>query len=132
MVISLDSEGEWVKGCPKGKEPFLSMNDQTLDTDVRGSGKLLGLSCAGIYEVETAHFDDGSTYNNGNGLKAMTAGDAGKLDVVTGYDENVDIIGKVTRGVVDVAGYESGVAKDNDGKINVLTFITGWQPNRTA
>jgi hypothetical protein len=132
MVISLDSNGEWVKGCPKGKEPFISMNDQALDTDVRASGKLLGLSCAGIYEIETAHFETGSTYNNGNGLKAMTAGDAGKLDVMSGYNEDVDIIGKVTRGVVDVVGYESGVEKDDDGAILVLTFITGWQPARSA
>ena len=62
----------------------------------------------------------------------MSGGDAGKLDVMANYAADVDIIGKVTRGVVDVAGYESGVAKDDDGAILVLTFITGWQPARSV
>ncbi len=131
MLISLDDNGEWVKGAAEGKEAFFAGQDQA-DPNSRGAGKLLGFSCSGEYELETAHYDATTTYANGNGLKAMAGGDAGKVTKLTSWAEDVDVVGTVSRGVVDVTSYESGCAKDNDGFIKVLTLNTRWIPTRAA
>src|SRR4051812_25714523 len=64
MLISLDVNGEWIKGVPAGKVPFFAWHDQT-DTDVTSSGKLLGLSGAGKYELQTAYIKSGDTFAEG-------------------------------------------------------------------
>src|ERR1019366_8107957 len=54
MLISLDVNGQWVKGVPAGKVPFFALADQS-DTDVLSSGLLVGLSCNDEYEIETGY-----------------------------------------------------------------------------
>jgi hypothetical protein len=73
QVISLDSSGTWVLGCPTGKTPYIAFQDGT-DSDVVSSGLLLGLSCAGQYEFQTGYFviADGSFAGNDLYLIAST------------------------------------------------------------
>ena len=130
MIISQDGNGEWVKGCPAGKEPYMAWHDQA-DPDVASSGKLLGLSCAGDYVFETGWFQEvGGSITSDHFLKASTTAQ------YLGYVENCDItddadkVGKVhVDGVIDYAGKISGVTKTN-GAVNMLKFVALWQPNQ--
>ena len=129
MLISADGNGEWVKGCPAGKVPHFAWHDQD-DTDVDSSGKLLGLSCAGDYVIQTGWFDEtGGAITNADFLKAGLTTYLGYV-VGCAITDDADKIGKVHQdGIVDLFGVKSGVTVTS-GSINVLTLITNWQPNQ--
>lgn len=134
QLISLDSNGEWVKGVAAGKEPFIAFHDQS-DTDVQSSGLLLGLSCAGDYVIETGWFVAASVYAEGTPLMAATGDDTGSVDVATdGYAGTSDIVGVVSHGgKQNVAGVNSQAAAtlvNNVSTLNVLSFTTRWIPHR--
>lgn len=156
MVISISS-GQWVKGCAQNAVPYIAYHDAS-DTDVDSSGLLLGLSCAGDFEIETGYFDGTDTYVRDDAVIAGTAGLLGSLDKAAimvggaaagGQGTIADIVGFVTKGKAQVqAGTKSLVAfggtanyfdpaqninsEATIGAISTLTFITRWTPMRTA
>ena len=140
QVISLTS-GAWVLGCSAGKEPFIAFHDST-DTDVTSSGKLLGLSCAGQYEIETQWFDNTATYAESSPLVAATGGSStsnitplvaalGAIGLGT-LATAEDTIGFAKNGGrQDLANFNSEAAPVN-GHLYVLRFMTQWLPRATT
>jgi len=145
MVISLNSTGEWVKGCLTGVVPHIAYHDAfdpstgLGDTDVASSGLLLGLSCAGDYEIETSQFRIADTYVGGTmlvaegvGLAAPGSGliRAGGVTSVYGSgttgDETLDILGFVTRGKRQV---QAGVITPLTGKFKSTDQMNAVQRN---
>lgn len=140
MLISLDSNGEWIKGVPAGKVPYVAYHDQA-DLTVSSIGLLLGLSCAGDYEVQTAFFLTSATIGGGVPLIPEvngTAGGKGHLAVgqVKGtpvVTSMVDVVGFTTRaGKIDTANIDSNSTRDSAGKVQVLTWMTRWIPRTPA
>jgi hypothetical protein len=128
MVISISS-GKWVKGCAAGKKPYIAFHDQS-DTDVQSSGLLLGLSCAGNYEIETGYYDVNDTYAQDDALIAGTSSLAGYLDKASGITATADILGFVSNGGVQDLTAQNSESTPVSGKIEVLCFTTHWLPNR--
>jgi len=143
QVISLTS-GAWVLGCAAGKEPFIAYHDST-DTDVQSSGTLLGLSCAGHFEIETGWFDGTKVYVDSSPLKA----DSGATPILgTGNNyQATGITGQITLGTLGTAEDTIGFARAGgvqdrvltnssaapvSGHLNVLRFITRWLPRATT
>lgn len=146
MIISLDSNNEWVKGAPAGKVPYIAYHDQA-DLDVTSIGLLLGLSCAGDYVVQTAYFASEGTFGNNVFLLADAEDDAvsGVRAGLPGYIAKAvarttpavgsvfDLIGVTSHGgKVDRANVDSNSTKDAAGKVLVLTWTTRWQPFQTV
>lgn len=148
MIISLDTNGQWIKGCPQGSIPFWAFHDQS-DPDVDSSGKLLGLSGLGDYEIETGHFKTSDTYTQGLPV-VNDAGVAGTIKVgnaaINAETAIEDVVGFVTAGKRQVqAGTitKAGITGIYDpaqnvnsqatlGAISTLTFVTRWMPARKA
>lgn len=123
MLISLVG-GQWVKGCAAASEPYIAFHDQT-DTDVVSSGLLLGLSCAGQYEIETGWFDNTVVYLEGSALIAgATAGQIGLKVAADGKDT----IGFASRGGRQDVTKTNSMAAPTGGSLLVLSFRTRWQP----
>jgi hypothetical protein len=151
MIISTDENGQWVKGCTQGRTPYVAFHDQT-DTDVVSCGLLLGLSCAGEYEIETAYFTD-TTFNRDDALIA-SAGTPGNVAKAAGSGtETADLIGFVSKAkrqvqagrTTGVTGNNNTVAYDPTKNVNsqftvggtaaansTLTFVTRWLPKTLA
>jgi hypothetical protein len=136
QLISIDSNGEWVKGVPTGKMPYFAYHDQS-DTDVVSSGLLLGLSCAGDFEIETSHIDAAGVYNDDTPLAAMTAGDVGKITPTTFAATGNDIIGFVSRkgtgnnGRHDVSKIDSQFGTVAGPNYTVI-LTTRWTPSNAV
>lgn len=132
MLISLDSNEEWIKGVPQGKTPFFAMSDQS-DTDVIAADKLPALSCNGDYEIETCYF----TANNGLAasdvpLIAGTGGSAGLVVIGSDMDaETADVIGVTSRGGTQAL---AGINSQADPAVVTTSLIltTRWMPVRTV
>ena len=132
QVISLVA-GKWVLGAGWDKTPYIAYSDST-DTDVISSGKLLGLSCSGDYEIETAYIATG-TYNQDTPVKAAVGADVGSLTVAVHGDA---IIGYCTRGgkrsVGPVVGTtfnkiaNGGEQSQTSTAVDVIAFATKWTP----
>lgn len=129
MVICLDDNGEWVKATfalSEDKVVYFATADQS-DTDVISSGKLLGLSCAGNYELQTCFFDD-QVYAEGTPLKVSDAV-AGNVEVASITTATDTIIGFCSR------GGKTNIASTNSeasGVTYTLNLTTRWIPNRSA
>jgi hypothetical protein len=149
QLISLTA-GAWVLGVAAGAEPFIAFADST-DTDVTSSGLLLGLSCAGQYEIETAWFDNTVVYNESSFLVAATGGSStanvspgsAALGAITlgVASANADVIGyAVAGGRQDATAINSqsgsleaagigGFVSSGAAKIYLLRFRTQWFPH---
>jgi len=130
MLISLDDNGEWVKGCTAAKIPYIALSDQS-DTDVLAIGLLPALSCAGNYEIQTGYFiADSDMQAEGTPIIAATGGDAGSLKVTSDFEQGDDIVGVLTRsGRQDLFEINSECDRSS-GHVYVINFITRWMPNR--
>lgn len=53
---------EWELGCEAGKAPFIAFQD-SYEADVVATDGLTGISISGDYEIQTAHYKTGETYN---------------------------------------------------------------------
>lgn len=108
--------GSWVLGCAASSEPFIAFADST-DTDVISSGLLLGLSCAGQYEIETPWFDNTVVYNDSAFLVAATGGSS-----TANVSPGSGVLGALTLGVAgqskDVVGFVSGGGRQDATAIN--------------
>lgn len=148
QLISLSS-GSWVLGVAQGLEPYIAFADST-DTDVTSSGLLLGLSCAGQFEIETPWFDNTVTYVESSPLKAATGGSS-TANVAPG----TAALGAITLGVFstaeDTIGFASAGGRQDATSINsqsgalensaggttnpnviyLLRFKTQWMPRAT-
>jgi hypothetical protein len=137
----LGPNGTWLLGCPKGQVPYFAYTDGAA-FDVVGSGRLLGLSCAGDYVLQTGYFTTG-VYANGTPLVAdpvtpgnVTAG-AGYYGLANqgfqeeigfaSFDETLTVAGPAGSSVLNLIGYDSEVAPIN-GAILVLNLTTRWRP----
>ena len=110
QVISLTA-GAWVLGCAAGKEPFIAFHDST-DTDVVSRGLLLGLSCAGQYEIQTAWFDNTQVYVESSPLIAATGGSSAALTVA-----NSAALGAITLGTFGTAEDTIGYATNGGRQV---------------
>jgi hypothetical protein len=133
---SSTSQNEWVLGLDSGATTlYVAVKDST-DLDVVSAGTLPALSCAGKFEIQTAFYKIGDTYNEGVFITAD--GVTGDFKAVAATTTTDNIYGVVTRihGVSDLgplgANEVSGVDVDGDGCIKVLTFSTLFVPNRKA
>lgn len=138
MVISkwwnaTTSRYEWVKGVDvttlgqdANVQVFFALQDET-DHDVVNSGLLTGLSSSGQFEIETGYFKTGDTYNQDIPLTYDAA--TGNLKATT-FDGTTPVVGICNQmhGLIDVAPYNSGVARDVDGKVLVLRLVTRGLP----
>ena len=128
--------------------PIYIAQDDSSKEDVIEAGNLVGLSCAGQFEVQTCWFTTGQAYNEG---VYLTIGDDGKVTPVTLADQNgatagtttavpsnVVIVGQVTRAPGssgDAAPYDvttqSNVGINSSAvATNVITFNTMLMPSR--
>lgn len=117
QLISLSSAGKWILGCPAGKEPFIAFAD-SVDTDVISSGLLLGLSCAGQFEIETPWFDNTVVYAESSPLKAATGG-----STTSNVAPGTAALGAITLGSLsaaagDLLGYASNGGRQDATAIN--------------
>ena len=149
QLISL-SAGAWVLGVASGAEPFIAFADST-DTDVVSAGLLLGLSCAGQYEIETPWFDNSVVYSESSFLSPATGGSstanvtpgAAALGAITIATSNTDVIGYAAAGgrqdataINSQSGYLEATAVGSAAsgltpaaKIYLLRFRTQWLPH---
>jgi hypothetical protein len=103
-VVSIQG-GVWVRGLVDGVIPYLALSDAK-STDVIGTGKLPALSCAGKFEIETARYNTALTYvEDTDEVRGHLNGQAGEgtvTNAVAGATIGNDIIGYVSKGVVDL------------------------------
>jgi hypothetical protein len=124
------SQNEWVLGLDAAALTLYVAVKDSADLDVVSAGTLPALSCAGKFEIQTAFYKTGDTYNEGIFLTAD--GVTGNLKAVAATTTTDHIFGVVTRihGVTDLgaAGLNevSGIATAT----TVLTFTTMFVPNR--
>ncbi len=128
MLISLDTNGQWVKSSTsdtKNTVAFFAFADQT-DTDVISSGTLLGLSTDGVFELQTAFFDS-DTYAVGDPVvKSTTAGNVAKG---ASFLSAVEVVGRVSKGAKeDVVKINTEALPDGGGHVYMLNLVTGWKP----
>jgi hypothetical protein len=128
MLIVLVN-GAWVKcdsdeGGHKNLVPHFALQDQT-DTDVVSSGELLGLSCAGNFEVQTGYCD-AEAYTEG--APVIKSANAGYVDLGASFLAAIETIGYVGKGgYEDVVAYNSEATPSN-GHQYVLNVVTAWKP----
>ena len=106
--------GTTTYGVAAGQSVYIAMADST-DTDVISSGRLLGLSCSGNFEVQTGYFISGDTFTKDIPVTWSTA-TAGSLTATT-YTAatQTDIIGYVSGGKIDLATGGPGVGYKTAG-----------------
>lgn len=130
--------------------PIYLAQDDSAKEDVIEAGNLVGLSCAGQFEVQTCWYTASVNYNEGTYL---TVGDDGKVKPVTLADQdgadagtatavpsNVVIVGQVTRAPGDsgdASPYDVTLTSNvgiNSSAVatNVITFNTMQFPARVA
>lgn len=133
MLIVLDATtGYWVKcnaTTHAGLVPYFAYSDDT-DTDVLSSGLLLGISCLGEFEVQTAYFNADTTWANSDlVVKGNTTPLTGSVDKASDNTSTGETVGVVTRGGVEnLAAINSEALKDANGQIKVLNLVTRWRP----
>lgn len=116
------SRYEWELGCSGTKIAYFAEKDST-DEDVLEADSLTGLSSAGKYELETAFFKAGDTYNND--VPLTFDGTTGDVKATT-YGSGAPIVGVVSRihGPKNLAGVDSSATT-----LDVIVFNTGYQVN---
>jgi len=128
MLIVLDVNGQWVKSSSsdtKNTVPFFAFADQT-DTDVVSSGQLVGLSSDGVFELQTAFFDNTQTYAVGDPvIKSATAGSVTKG---ASFLSAVEVVGRVSKGAKEDVVSINTEALPVNGHVYMLNLVTGWKP----
>jgi hypothetical protein len=137
QLMIINSDGEWEKATATngvGKIPYFAYSDAiwvnsklTLDTDVASSGLLLGLSCLGDFEIQTAYFDSGAQWVHGS--PATYSSTAGQVDLAANLLAATEVIGFATRaGIEDIVKINSEATPDSNGQVLVLNLVTQWRP----
>ena len=148
QAIVMNASGLWIlAGDNDGHNVvYLAMHDATTDvsanltyantdTDVLSSGKLLGLSLLGSYEIETGYYSASPVPSVDDWLAVDDAapGNFIVVDPSTAL-ARVDIVGRVT-GVVDLSSSGQGGATPNGedssaSTLTVIQFEAGFQVGR--
>lgn len=130
QVISLDwnsvlDQYEWVLGGVSGQVPYIALQD-SVDPDVVESGTLVGLSCLGQFELQTAYFAAEETYNVD--VPLTYDGVTGDVKPTT-FGSGEPILGVVTRnhGTVNLAGKDSSATS-----LDVVVFTTNYNETNAA
>jgi hypothetical protein len=132
QVISLNGSGEWILGAVDGKTPYIALSD-SIDTDVKSSGLLPALSCAGRFEIETAFYNE-TTDLTGEDIPVIAdPGVAGDVTDTPIGSAEAQVIGFTSRGGLTNLNSASGPKIEvNAVDGNIVTFTTNWQPVVTA
>lgn len=134
---SSNLEYEWKLGCTAGNTPYIALQDFVnggggltgldQDEDVAEAGNLTGLSCSGKYEIQTAHFKSGETYNANTPLTYDgVTGDVKPTTWGSG-DPVLGVLSRV-RGPKSLAGENSNIVLDAGGN-DVVIFTTLYDEN---
>lgn len=92
------------------------------------SGLLLGISCLGEFELQTAYFDSTDVWVHGSPVIKGTGALVGSVDLGASFAAAIETIGVASRsGMSDVVGTNSEAAPVN-GHIYVLNLVTKWKP----
>ncbi|MEK7782014.1 MAG: hypothetical protein AAB370_10995 [Verrucomicrobiota bacterium] len=130
MLIVLDTNGEWVK-CDSashgGLIPHFAFQDQS-DTDVQSSGLLMGLSCLGEFEIQTAYFDSTDVWAFGNPVGKGTGALVGSVDKVASFLSAVEVVAVVSQGGMEDIVAINSEATPVSGHVYVLNLVTKWKP----
>jgi hypothetical protein len=89
---------------------------------------LLGLSCAGDFEIETAYFDNTDTIAEGSPFIAGTSALAGSLDLGTLANSGAAIVGFATRGGRHDTTKTNSEGGTIAGPNYTVTLVTRWIP----
>lgn len=136
QLISKDSDGNWVLGVAKGKEPFVALKDSDEpDVGATPNGYLPAVSLRGDYTIETAYYVDSGTYNVGDPLIAATGGNAGSFTLATSDsftgDATEDIIATVQEVPADLNS-GTGLRVDMTAEdSSVIVVNAKWVPARS-
>ena len=128
MLISLDVDGNIVKGCSNGAHynrpmpmwAIQGIDDFDANSDVGNisGGVMSGVVATGGFEIETTEFVDGVVYRSNDLLTGATGGDLGYVKRAAGAPYNEEtIVGVVTKAIFT----------NQDGK-DVLSFWTVYLP----
>lgn len=130
MLIELDTNGQWVKSVTGGTAntvAYFAFSDQS-DTDVISSGKLLGLSCLGEFELQTGYFDATQTYAVGDPVvKSATAGSVTKG---ASFLSAIEVVGVVSQGAKEDVSKINSEAAVATGRY-LLNLVTRWKPSQS-
>ena len=140
--VSADSEWQWVLADRSNAEhrkqaPYIAQDD-SVDPDVRASGQLVGLSCSGQFEVQTAYY-----VTPGGGDQPLPAGialtygdgaDAGKVETTArGAGPTVPVIGVISgahhAGPISLVGVNS---EADAADLNVVQWETHYDSQNAA
>jgi len=135
---------EWIKGVSGSSLPnqfFFALDDST-DGDVKAAGNLQGLSVHGDYELSTAQYKTGVTYNQGTLLTPEAATGLVRPVVLAGQtqDVGVPVVGVVVKDYappVNLApGFVAGSLLPEEGGaitpgVQGGTFVLGRATNAT-
>ena len=127
-VMSLNSEGKFVAGCPAGTVANRPMpvfaiqgiNDFDANSDIgnMSGGVMSGVVATGGYEIKTTEFVATETYAPNDLLKAATGNDAGKVQKAT----------VAPYGAESMVGVVTKPAALNADLKNMLSFWTVYLP----
>ena len=122
--------GKWVKcdsAAHAGLVPYFAFQDQT-DTDVISSGLLLGISCLGEFELQTAYFDATDVWAHGDPIIKGTGALVGSVDKGASFLAAVETIGVASRGGMEDIVSINSEATPVSGHVYVLNLVTKWKP----
>jgi hypothetical protein len=89
---------------------------------------LLGISCLGEFELQTAYFDSTDVWARGSPVIKGTGALVGSVDKGASFLAAVETIGVASRsGMEDIAAISSE-ATPVAGKVYVLNLVTKWKP----
>ncbi|GEM_PF-3461165 len=132
LIVIDSTTGRWVR-CDSANHsnvvPYFAFQDQS-DTDVQSSGLLLGISCLGEFELQTAYFDTADAWAFGDPVIKGTGALAGSVDRGASFLTAVETIGVVSQGgMEDIAATNSEATPDGNGRVWVLNLVTQWKPS---
>lgn len=131
LIVIDGATGRWVR-CDSAVHPnvvpYFAFQDQS-DTDVQSSGLLLGISCLGEFELQTAYFDTTDPWAFGDPVIKGAGPLAGSVDRGASFLAAVETVGVVSQGGIEnIAAINSEATPDGAGRVLVLNLVTQWKP----
>jgi len=111
LWVAGNSRYEWQKGPTATGVAYFATADST-DPDVMSSGNLVGLSCAGKFEIATAYYKSTSTFTLGGYVKGNSDGEIEDV-TASGSGGSTPIIGRVSRVLPATSPVTTGVAPNS-------------------
>lgn len=89
---------------------------------------LLGISCLGEFELQTAYFDSTDVWAHGNPVVKGTGALVGSVDKGASFLAAVETIGVASRGGMEDIVAINSEATPVSGHVYVLNLVTKWKP----